>query len=125
MWREDGNLLTDAGDVGGDDQVSPAFSRRFLCVENPQAIVTVHTYVVRSKQNIENNEWDVEEQIEYLVGEDPDCPADTEIWSSYDYDRGSINGQVLYSEAEAYNDALRRIRRWTPDTITWDGEPVR
>jgi len=123
MWREYGNLLTDAGDVGGDNQISPSFSRRFVCVEKPQAIVTVYTHLVRSKQDIENGEWDVEEQIEYLVGEDPDCPADTEIWSSYDYDRGSINGQVLWNKEAAKDDASRRIRLWTPDTVMWDGEP--
>jgi hypothetical protein len=125
-WIEKGVLNEDAGDVGGDDQIGPAFARRFVNPDLPGRLVTVCTYVVRDDMDIRNGEWDVEEQIEYLICADMSDPGGTETWSEYSYERGTLDGRVRHSFEAAQADAREHIGRISPsDFYGWDGKEFR
>lgn len=137
-WIEDPTgLIEDAGDVGGDAQVGPAFERRFVNPElevyltpgHPRlpstvgpdrhyALVTVQTYAIRHDPTHDDGcvsvpcgcpegELDVQECIEWLVCTDPDDPGGTEVWSDCAYEHGKLDGTVITGGLEEANQAAR------------------
>lgn len=69
-WVLDGPIMEDAGDIGGDIQVSPAVSARFRSDDCPEARFEVAVYVT-AKQYMDLGE------------SDPDCPHRVVILESY------------------------------------------
>lgn len=143
-WIEDDKgLIEDAGDVGGDIQVGPAFERRFINPElevylNPDsprlpmgvttdrhyALVTVQCYATKDEDD-PSGEYDVQERIEWLVCTDLDDPGGTEVWSDHKFEHGKLDGTVITGGLEEANrEAKARVEAWAPEYIgDWDGIP--
>lgn len=101
-----------AGDVGGDDQVSEAHSRRFARqhADGSWSVYDTTYYVVRR-----DGQTYIERQTGYCQCSDPHDPGSTETWADYRFGR-------LTGTTEA--DAIVHCAAVTTDEITWDGTEV-
>lgn len=83
-WQEDEKgLLEDAGDVGGDAQVGPAYSRRFWATDVPSFLfesVDVFGYAARHAEGAPTM---VQLQWCYSICSDRNDPGGTEQWADY------------------------------------------
>ncbi len=112
-------------DIVTCDGAYEAVSLRFVHDTEP-AQVTVTLYVYdRTERGHDSDgyDFDVEEQVEFLLGTDRDDLTGTEVWSDYTYDHPSIRSWETEIEAEDYRD--HEVRRWmdmgAEHFLTWDG----
>lgn len=84
-WRPSGDVQP-GGDVGGDHQVSDAYSVRFIRPDLPGSLITDYWYVERDERD---GSYDVRCQIEFLLCRDPADPGSTELWAAVAYDEDS------------------------------------
>lgn len=84
--------ITDGGDVGGDYQVTDAWSARWSLDGDPQRIITVYTYGEVGPDD--HDTYDdgkmpdrlfITAQAEYLICTDPADPGGTEVFSDARY----------------------------------------
>ena len=131
-WREDPlGIMEDAGDVGGDVQAGPAFSRRFVYgpVAGRYLVMTEYTYASDWRQVGDEREdettYAADEQTELLICTDLDDPGGTELDTRYEYGEGSMLGYETIEEAtEEARRMIGRFGLWileghdpTPDLI--------
>lgn len=97
-WVRHEPVAAPAGDVGGDLQVSEAFSARWSKPSKGMfAVVTRAYYTVRS--------GGVEECTEYLLCRDARRPGDTEVWSDARHRRvDGTDPKRLAERAQEPND---------------------
>lgn len=90
-WQEDEKgLLEDAGDVGGDAQVGPAYSRRFWAAGTELfELVEVYGYAARDG---EDAPLVVQLQWGYSICSDRNDPGGTEQWADYLYEDVTVVG---------------------------------
>lgn len=106
------------GDVGGDNQLSGAWGRRFLrddtTGDGEYAMVTV-TFYTESDPN-DGDRVLLTRQVEYMLCRDPQDPGGTEVWSDLRYDDIPVGGTPDERTAQV------ACRSFDPAAVTWDGE---
>jgi hypothetical protein len=129
-WAEWGNLLRDAGDVGGDAQAGTSYGRRFVNAADPHmpAFIDVYGYAAWPDPNNQNPAalgYGVQIQIELLRSATLSDPASSELWADVRYPASAGFGLLAasrYSQlALASREALRQVRLFTPPAALWDG----
>lgn len=107
-----------AGDVGGDDQISEAYSRRFARqhADGSWAIYEVAFYVVTRREVGESAARTYVERQRYYAGcADPFDPGADERWPDYRYtEAGSGTTEA---------DAIAACADLVAEAIGWDGTP--
>lgn len=118
-WRPSGGVQP-GGDVGGDYQVSDAYSVRFIRPDLPGSLITDYWYVERDERD---GSYYVRCQIEFLLCRDPADPGSSELWAGVAYDddsdpRDYIDLHAATDRAQKLTsaDALRGAGR-----ICWNG----
>lgn len=107
------------GEVGGDEQVGEAYSRRFARRRDDgnHAVVTASYYLAdhdpQRAAEPQDGPYRVIRWIDYTTCSDPDNPGHTEITSDYTYD-------VVHRHGRADDDARRACLRFDPTLIDWD-----
>lgn len=132
MWREHDSGVGPGGDCGGDWQVGESVSKRFVRDDLPGSLVTVSIYPIMHSEgdtcvprNCTPGQIELEEQIEWLLCDDPSDPGGTETWSDYTYESplADLDGRSLDlpNVAAAEKAALRLLESWVPGLVSWDG----
>lgn len=119
-WTEDATGLDrDAGDVGGDIQMTKSASRRFSKKndDGTHALVTVYAY---GTVEGDDEHLDVQEMVEYLTCRELDdgCPIG-ETWSDYRYRHPFDLAPSSLDMAEVW--ARNYVRTFDISHVTWDG----
>jgi hypothetical protein len=131
-WREDGELIDNAGDINGDIQCGAAYERRFLHTTLPGRLVDIAAYPIKGDGSDPMPDEDapirLEVQTELMVCRDTDDPGGTAIWSDYTYTTGNDLPErfdVDYVSVEAAEAAARRyVEQFDPALhLSWDGAP--
>jgi len=106
-WKEIGTLIADAGDIGGDPQSGPSYSRRFQLEREDGLFANITTYAYATTEHREvdddgfetgevsyeedpdyilyNTYYGFTDQVEYLICTDPEDLGGTEVNSDYTY----------------------------------------
>jgi hypothetical protein len=117
-WRETdpNDMYEDAGHVGGDVQVGPAYSRRFTFgpVDGSYAAVTAYLYVEAGN----DNRFSATTQTEFVLCTDLEDVGGSEIARDYTYEVGHLTYDTA---AEADVDARAAMLRQGLWTVSdWD-----
>lgn len=129
-WQEaPGGVFSDAGDVGGDWQAGKSYSVRFIRDDNPNAMVTVYTYPIQHDGNDGCGDpecrdgWiELEQQVEYLIGSDPEDRGGSETWSDTEHRRLSLTCMMPTLSA-AEGEAWLETSTIAASSVCWNGEP--
>lgn len=114
-WQEDERgLLADAGSVGGDAQVGPAYSRRFWAAGTELfELVEVYGYAARDR---EDAPVVVQLQWGYSICSDRNDPGMTEQWADYLHEDVGLPEQA---EARAgYANAVEHATGYAREVLT-------
>lgn len=109
-----------AGDIGGDEQVSTAWSRQFALPRRADGglpLLTVSYYVALENHNDEDDKRVfLRRHVEFLVCDDLSDPGGTERWSEYGYGRAGLPWRATQ------DDARRAcVEADSPTLADWDG----
>lgn len=126
-WHPDGTGVENAGDVGGDIQVGPAWSVRYVNDAKPRSLITTSVYAVDHNNDDperRGEEYAWQAETEFLVCTDPADPGGTELWSDLDYEDGYFGYETLpEAESEARKVAENLNTEQAASAHKWDGEP--
>lgn len=121
QWQEDeplGPVLS--GDLGGDEQVSDSWCRRFTLPAREDGAIpmlTISYYVALENPNAENDKRVLlRRHFEYLLCTDAGDPGGTEVWSEYGYGRAPLPWQATERDARRACDEME-----APTLADWDG----
>lgn len=109
-WAEVGTLAEDSGSIGGDIQVGPSYSRRFVFgpVEGRYVVITDYVYPTRVDVHEDDSRygtygWD--DYTEVLMCTDPEQPGDTAVDEHVMYGPG---GALCYEQLSNATEAARQ-----------------
>jgi len=124
-WEQHGEIVRDAGDVGGDEQVGESSSMRFVNPDLPGRVITIYAYPVGVNHLGEDGDQikvtGIQSATEFMICTDVDNPGDTEIWSDYTYVDEVIRPFAELEAAERTAAGLLALA--DPKNIDWNGEP--
>ena len=119
-WTPDGTGVMPAGDVGGDRQVTEAYSVRYVRPDRPGALVTVSCYGEDlNADGAGPPRYTLTAEVETMRCTDPADPGGTELWSDYTYRTGAEGRYASLAELE--RAARAAAEEHTPAGIGWDG----
>lgn len=120
-WQEDERgLLADAGSVGGDAQVGPAYSRRFWAAGTELfELVEVYGYAARDR---EDAPVVVQLQWGYSICSDRNDPGGTEQWADYLYEDVAVVGDRALSLANEL--AREKVSHLTAEDFVAKAEEI-
>lgn len=128
LWKDDGQGIVAAGDVGGDVQIGDAYSRRFVHTRLAGRHIEVRAYPAGIADQGDPGEEPtirLEVQTELMVATDPDDPGGTEVWSDLEY--GDLPGAFdrTYPSVEAAERAAKALLELLDPVLhfAWDGKP--
>jgi hypothetical protein len=114
-WQRFGKIHNDAGDVGGDHQVTDAVSVRYYHRSIETAVVDIYLYGTNYHGRIT-----IEQQVWTTTCTDRRDPGGTEIWSDAVY--ATPDGNRTYATPEeAFAQARKLAEAHDPASIDWDG----
>jgi hypothetical protein len=105
-WISVSDVVEDAGDVGGDRQAGPAWSRKFIRWMpsiGKWGVINDAYYQAGEDHGGTGGEF-VDRQTEYMIVGDPDQPGDTEEWSDYIYE--TVNTEPARTDFDTYAKEL-------------------
>ena len=121
-WISVSDVVEDAGDIGGDVQAGPAWSRKFIrWMPNvgKWAVINDAYYAAYDNPNFDSDKAvAIERQIETMIVGDPGQPGDTEEWSDYTYE--TVSTEPLRNDYDAYAKELAADSKAEdyPDPVT-------
>ena len=117
---EHGRYLSDAGQVGGDIQVSIAPSRQFAQRRDDGTFTVITEYAYATPIENAKDGWiyDVENQTEIMHCRDLEDIGGTEITCSYEYE--FPNAFAFRTKRDATRYARRYIRNLNIEHYGWD-----
>lgn len=126
-WKQDGGIFA-GGQVGGDYQVSEAWSLRFRAEDDPRVVLDVHFFGEAETEFAAEHHlgpYHITRMVEPIICEDAaQPPGDTEVWSDGRYE--IIQRHIVISDVpvKQLDEAARGYAAlFTPDMIDWDGTP--
>jgi hypothetical protein len=128
QWREVGDMVQDAGDVGGDIQIGAAPERRFTHATLPGRVVDVTAYPIKGDGSDpmppEDAPIHLSWQAHMTICRDVTDPGGTEEWADVAYPNLPEEYTGTYATVEDAERAARRlISFFNPAHIGWDGRP--
>lgn len=126
VWIPDPDATMYDSDVGGDEQATRSFDRRFWHRDQHGVLLNVAFYGVdvryrRNNPPPENEppEYQVCAQYEFMVCSDPNDPGGTEIWSDVRY---ATDERRTYTDPDEVTEAARAAAlAYEPTNIYWEG----
>lgn len=127
-WGEVGEMIEDAGSVGGDIQIGAAPQRRFTHATLHGRIVDVTAYPIRGDGSDPMPPEDAPIHLSWqtctTICRDVEDPGGTEEWADIEYSDLPEAYTGTYATVEDAERAARRlIRFFDPAHIGWDGRP--
>lgn len=127
-WREDGSLITDMGEYGGDIQVGAAPSRRFHHRLLPGRVFDVIAYPVQGDGATSRPAPDAPVRLQILyqmtVCKDVRDPGGTEVFADNTYPQLPERFDIDFVDISAAEKAARLlVQQFSPQHIDWDGAP--
>lgn len=119
--RGPGPGAVNAGDIGGDEQITAAWSVRFTHVTKPGSLLTVAFYGEASDPDAPAT-YRLTRQDEYLTCTDPGDPGGSQDWCEYAFTDVTA-GRTFTSGDQLGRAAIDAARELTSDSLLWDGEP--
>jgi hypothetical protein len=127
-WHPDGKGILPGGDVG-DIQAGDSYSVRFVRDDMPGSLITVKVYAVEPHfvgvpgPQGAGAEYAWQEQVEFMVCEDPADPGGTETWSDVEYEDSDLVYETLAEADRAARSVAEGELRHHAATQEWDGKP--
>lgn len=127
-WREHGEMIDDAGSVGGDIQIGAAPERRFTHATLPGRVIDVTAYPIKGDGTDpmppEDAPIHLSWQTHMTICRDIEDPGGTEEWADVAYPDLPEAYTGTYATVEDAERAARRlILSVEPTDIGWDGVP--
>ncbi|MDQ1041515.1 hypothetical protein QFZ75_008017 [Streptomyces sp. V3I8] len=127
-WVESGEMLTDAGGVGGDIQIGNAAERRFTHTTLPGRVVDVTACPIKGDGSTSMPAEDapiyLQQQVHTTICRDVEDPGGTEEFADITYpDLPEAYSGTYATVTDAEAAARRLVASTTPEHIGWDGVP--